>query len=202
MNPPAGAGNRRRWFSGSSADDNSAGKIGESLQTKKDLDPMMTPASAVRALVRGLLLSEGYIPRTSMHLQIQGNSRRRLGYRCEATDNHLDLKRANGGSKGGGAIGSGINGGADAKSSRMLARQHASIADGHATAARNSRAPDVISAHRDAEDLHRATSGHYHVAADAYKRGASREAEQHLDRAQAHARVAHTASRNVNVSRL
>ena len=56
---------------------------------------------------------------------------------------HVDLQRG------------GTNGGGDAKSSRTLARQHAAIADGHAQAARNSRAPDVIAAHRDAEDLHR-----------------------------------------------
>jgi hypothetical protein len=84
----------------------------------------------------------------------------------------------------------------------MLARQHASIADGHAQAARNSRAPDVISAHRDAEDLHRQASGHYHVAADSFRRGANREAEGHIDRAQAHGRLAHTATQNVGDGQL
>jgi hypothetical protein len=84
----------------------------------------------------------------------------------------------------------------------MLARQHTITADGHADAARNSRAADVISAHRDAEDLHRTTAGHYHNAADAHRRGASREAEGHIDRVQAHGRLAHTATRNVAGGRL
>ena len=37
----------------------------------------------------------------------------------------------------------------------------------------------MISAHGDAEDLHRQASGHYHVAADSFRRGANREAEGH-----------------------
>jgi hypothetical protein len=84
----------------------------------------------------------------------------------------------------------------------MLARQHTTTADGHAQAARSSRASDVIAAHRDAEDLHRQAAGHYHNAADAHRRGASREAGDHIDRAQAHGRLAHAASWNVSGSRL
>ena len=41
----------------------------------------------------------------------------------------------------------------------------------------------------------RQAGAHYHVPADAYRRGASREAEGHVDRAQAHGRLAHTATR-------
>jgi hypothetical protein len=160
----------------------------------------MNSSQAVRSLVRDLLFTEGYTARAPMHLHVRGFSRR-PGFREAASQQrHLDLQGS--GSKGGGAIGSGISGGADAKSSRTLARQHASIADGHPQAARNSRAPDMISAHRDAEDLHRTAAGHHHNAADSFRRGANREAEGHIDRAQAHARVAHTASRNVNGGQL
>jgi hypothetical protein len=84
----------------------------------------------------------------------------------------------------------------------MLAQHHAGIANSHAQSAQNSRAPDVISAHRDAEDLHRQAAGHYHNAADAYRRGAHRDAEDHTSRAQHHGRLAHTASRNVNDGQL
>jgi len=162
-------------------------------------DSTMTSAkTAVRSLVSGLL-RETYTARAPLHLNLRGS--RRAGMReakASSQPRHLDLQR------GGGGSGSGINGGsdrsgsADAKSSRTLARQHASMADGHAHAARNSRAADVISAHRDAEDLHRQAAGHYHNASDAYRRGASREAEGHIDRAQAHAHVAHTATQNVS----
>jgi hypothetical protein len=85
---------------------------------------------------------------------------------------------------------------------RAQARQHAATAGGHAQAAQNSRAPDVIAAHRDAEDLHRAAAGHYHNAADAHHRGDSQDAEGHLDRAQHHGRLAHSATRNVGDGRL
>jgi hypothetical protein len=129
-----------------------------------------------------VLLEQGYTARTPVHLRVR--SFRRPGFREASAQGHLDLKT------------SGINGGPDAKSSRMLARQHATTADGHAQPARNSHAPDVITAHRDAEDLHRAAAGHYHNAADSYRRGADREAGEHIDRAQAHSRLAHTASRN------
>jgi len=87
----------------------------------------MTPADAVRSLVREMLGTTG-ISRAPLHLRVRGfhnAGSRRPGFR-EATGGrgasagHVDLK-------GGGASGSGINGGADAKSSRMLARQHASI---------------------------------------------------------------------------
>ena len=115
-------------------------------------DSTMTSAkTAVRSLVSGLL-RETYTARAPLHLNLRGS--RRAGMReakASSQPRHLDLQR------GGGGSGSGINGGsdrsgsADAKSSRTLARQHASMADGHAHAARNSRAADVISAHRDAK---------------------------------------------------
>jgi hypothetical protein len=131
------------------------------------------------------LLHETHATHAPVHLRVRGFQR--PGFREASTQSHLDIKGTNGGT----------NGGADAKSSRMLARQHANIADGHAQSARDSRAPEVIAAHRDAEDLHRQAAGHYHVAADAYRRGAGREAEGYIDRAQQHGRLAHTATRNV-----
>jgi hypothetical protein len=80
----------------------------------------MNSSQAVRNLVRELL-HETYTAHAPVHLRVRGF--RRPGFR-EASQDHLDLQRGGGGT----------NGGADAKSSRMLARQHASIADGHAQA--------------------------------------------------------------------
>ena len=163
----------------------------------------MNSQQAVRSLVRNLLFETNDTSSGApMHLHLRTGFRR-PGFReasapSHQQQQHLDLKTGVVRTNGGG----GINGGSDARSSRTLARQHASIADGHADAARNSRAADVIAAHRDAEDLHRQAAGHYHVAADAYRRGAGREAEGHIDRAQQHGRLAHTASRNVGGGQL
>jgi hypothetical protein len=139
----------------------------------KGINPMNS-SQAVRSLVRDLLFTEGYATHAPLHLRVR-NFSRRPGFREAASQQrHLDLQGSGNGSKGGGAIGSGIasgsGGGADAKSSRMLARQHANIADDHAQAARNSRASDMIAGHRDAEDLHRTAAGHYHNAADSFRR--------------------------------
>jgi hypothetical protein len=125
----------------------------------------MNSSDAVRSLVRDLLYETGAIgtrTSTTLHLHLSGSRRprqppaRNLVGRTEARKlelGHVDLQKG------------GTNGGSgDAKSTRTLARQHTTTADGHAQAARNSRAPDVIAAHRDAEDLHRLAAGHYHNA--------------------------------------
>jgi hypothetical protein len=82
------------------------------------------------------------------------------------------------------------------------ALQHDALAGAHADAARNSRAPDILAAHRDAEERHLQAAGHYRDAEDAYRRGADQEAAGHLDRAEDTGRLAHAATRNVGGGRL
>jgi hypothetical protein len=146
----------------------------------------MSSAAAVRNLVRELLLNEGYASRVPLHLRLESrrSGSRRSGVREAA--GHLKLQSGN----------------YDAKAARTQARQHTALAGGHAQAARDSRSPDTIAAHKDAETLHQQAAGHYHSASGAFRRGANREVGGHMDRAKTSGRLAHTATRNVAGGRL